>query len=156
MNNAERRLIIDKFLGAHVELSAVKHIPEGKRALELLERYLTEHHKTLLNHTQVYHTFANLADFLAVLELTLPIEIETHDMLDSIPRVQQIQVAIQEARRKFAEHDNLARYGEAHGLTMNQRILARKEAEDVKKGYAYRAYDCLEKLEQFMAPVAEV
>lgn len=153
MNNAERRLIIDKFLGAHVELSAVKHIPEGKRALELLERYLTEHHKTLLNHTQVYHTFANLADFLALLELTLPIEI---DSSDSIPRVQQIQVAIQDARREFAEHDNLARYGEAHGLTMNQRILARKEAEEVKKGYAYRAYDCLNKLEQFMAPVAEV
>ena len=156
MTNAERRLIIDKLLGTHVELSAVKHIPEGKKGLELLEYYLTNYHKTLNHHSQVLHLFSNLADCLALLELTLPQDTQDNELLDSMPRTQQVQIAINDARRKYEEHDSLARYGEAHGLTYQQRMEQRQLATDIKKDHAYRIHECLEQLEGYLSPATEV
>jgi len=49
MKNAERRIIVDKFLMTHQELSSIKYIPEAKRTLQLLEMFLSnrslDHHE---------------------------------------------------------------------------------------------------------------
>jgi len=92
--------------------------------------------------------FRNTADFLAHLEVTLPIQLDS-----DIPRVQQIQTAIQDAVTSFREHDNMARYGEAHGLTYQQRLEARENAEQIKRSFPFRVHSSIATIEDFLGVI---